>query len=392
MNSKKVLYYFLYVLGIVLLIEVVLRVCFPIPDYTNFNRINYQIVDRVDDRNGYLRNIELLWKSSLDTNYAFVHELNKYGFRDKHEWVAKKNQDKKRFFFVGDSFVEGMMSTSEKTIPEGFSKLAEENGLNIEAFNCGMMGIGLNEYLKFLKDAVPIYQPDEVVLVLYSNDLPFQRKYTPEKSLVLEKNNILEPRLLKIIKHIKKGDPIPFAFIPEQSSFYKAVPDAGNPWTFHEATLKKEVTPTIAEAMKKGDFNYFKTNWILEEENFLKAPIDIKESLRFIRDFLFEQGTHLTVFYVPSRSQVTNFYYQFDRKSCLVKCPDFLDLTGEAYQQHAKQIAENCNELGIRFKDFTALIRTKEALGQHLYWNYDDHMKGNSYIMLGREMYNFWKN
>ena len=381
----------LYIMGTFILLEVLLRICFPIPEFSNFNRINYQILDRVDDRNGYLRNIEMLWKSTLDTSYAFVHELNQYGYRDQLEWRTEKDKNKKRFFFVGDSFVEGMMSTSEQTIPAAFSELASNNGREIEVFNCGMMGIGINEYMKFLKDAVPIYRPDEVILVLYSNDAPFQREYVPQQRLVAQENNYFESRLLKVVRQIKKEDPIPFQFNPERRPFYKAVPDMGNPWTINEATLKKEVTPAIAEAMKKGDFNYFRTNWILEEGKFLKAPINIVTKLQFIRDYLKQYNTNLTVFYIPSRSQVSNYYYQFERQACLTKCPDYIDLTGEEYQQHAKVISQDCNDLGIPFKDFTTLIKDKEVSGQHLYWNYDDHMRGSSYTMLGREMYRFWE-
>lgn len=386
---KKLFGYFLYFLGTLLFLELVLRFCFPIPEFSNFNRINYQILNRVDNNQGYLRNIEMTWKSTLDTPATFVHHLNKYGYRDKIDWKAKKN--KKRILFIGDSFVEGMMSTSEKTIPSSFTAIANENAMDYEVFNCGMMGIGLNEYMKFVKDAVPIYRPDEVMLVLYSNDAPFQSEYTPQSVLKPVENSIFELRIIKIIDQLKKGDPIPFRFSPEKRAFYKAVPDAGNPWTKNEATLKSEVTTVIADAMKKGDFNYFRTNWILQEDKFLKSPINIKNKLQFIRDYLKKYDCNLFVFYIPSRSQISNYYYQFERQACLTKCPDYLDLTGEEYQIHAKSIAQNCNVLDIPFKDFTPIIRKLESQGKHLYWNYDDHMKGDSYVMLGREIFEFWK-
>lgn len=388
---KKLFAFLIYVIGTFILLEFVLRICFPIPEYNNFNRINYQILDRVDDQNGYLRNIEMVWKSTLDTNHNFVHQLNTYGYRDPLEWKSKKDKNKKRFFFVGDSFVEGMMSTADQTIPATFHTMAESDGKSIEVFNCGMMGIGLNEYIKFIKDAVPIYQPDELILVLYSNDLPFNREYIPQERMIPQENPWFESRLLKVIKQIRKEDPIPFAFNPEKRPFYKAVPDIGNPWTTLEASLKHEVTPEIADAMKKGDFNYFRTNWILEEERFLKSPINIYNRLQFIRDYLRQYNTDLSIFYVPSRSQVSNYYYQFEKQACQTKCPESIDLTGVNYQQHAAVIAENCRQLGVRFKDLTQLIKEKESIGHHLYWNYDDHMKGRGYELLGKSIYDFWK-
>lgn len=386
---NKVFFYILYVLGTFLLLEVVVRICFPLPELENFNRINYQILDRKDDQSGYLRNINMIWKSSLDTNYEFEHRLNSYGYRDSKAWdMAKK--DKARFLFIGDSFVEGMMSTQDKTIPIGFEQAAIGKGREIEAFNCGMMGIGLNEYIKFLKDAVPIFQPEEVMLVLYSNDAPFQRDYVPQTTLKPKTYSFWKLRILAIIEQLKKEDPIPFQFSPERRPFYKAVPDPSNPWTTNEASLAPQVTPKIANAMKKGDFNYFRTNWILEEEKFLKADVKLRSKLKFIKDFLNQYNTKLTVFYIPSRSQVSNFYYQFERQACLQKCPEFVDLTGGAYQRHARILAEDCKALNIPFKDFTALIRDYEQKGRRMYWNYDDHMRGNSYVLLGKEMYDFW--
>ena len=218
---------------------------------------------------------------------------------------------------------------------------------------------------------------------------PFQRSYVPQNNLKAEEYSFWTPRILTVAKHIKAEDPIPFQFLPESRPFYKAVPDPGNPWTFNENDLKVQVSPKIAEAMKKGDFNYFRTNWILEEEKFLKSEIAINDKLGFLKNFLNQFNTKLQIFYVPSRSQISNFYYQFERQACLQKCPDFIDLTGEEYQKHAKTIASNCKELGIPFYDFTDMLRKEEAKGNHLYWNYDDHMRGKGYLLLGKEIYNF---
>lgn len=383
----KVIRWGLYTVSVFLFIEISLRICFPIPELSNFNRINYQILDREDDYSGYLRNIQMTWRSVLDTNYAFVHDLNRYGYRDPKEWKQEKKAGVKRIFFLGDSFVEGMMSTANSTIPMGYESEAKLESKEIEWFNCGMMGVGFNEYIKFLKDAVPIFLPDEVYLVMYSNDAPFQREYLPTERLNPSEYSFWEPRIFVLIKSIKQGDPIPFQFYPESRPFYKPVPDPGNPWTRNEQELKKEVVPKIAEAMKKGDFNYFRTNWILEEQKFLKSQIDITDKLVFLKKFLDQYGVNLQLFYVPSRSQVTNFYYQFERQACLNKCPDYIDLTTVEYQQHAKTIAQDCKNLGIPFYDLTSLIRKEEESGNHLYWNYDDHMRGKGYLLLGKQIY-----
>jgi hypothetical protein len=38
----------------------------------------------------------------------------------------------------------------------------------------------------------------------------------------------------------------------------------------------------------------------------------------------------------------------------------------------------------------TQLVIDEERDGNHLYWNYDEHMRGTSYMMLGKSMYGWW--
>ncbi|GAB5525354.1 MAG: hypothetical protein Roseis2KO_32260 [Roseivirga sp.] len=367
--------------------EVVLRMAFPLPELSNFNRINYQILDPIGaDGPGYLRNINMTWSSSLDTSVAFTHSFNTYGYRDK-EWKVKKKAGETRVFFVGDSFVEGMMAPQTERITESFIRSAEASGQSYDVFNCGMMGIGLNEYIKFLVDAVPIFKPDEVFLVLYANDIPFQRPYEPSEPLVPEFNNRLKPRLLEVIQQMGTKAPIPFVWNKETRPFHEPVPAPGNPWTYNSPQLTKQVSERIARAMRLGKFNFFRTNWILEEEKFLKSTPDISQKLQFIRDFLKQQQSKLTVFYIPSRSQVSDFYYQFERQACLVNCPDFMSLTGERYQLHRRVLEQESQRLGFPFYDLTELVKREEDQSNHLYWDFDDHMRGKGYALLGEAIF-----
>lgn len=379
------------VLFFLLLQELVLRVCFPLPEVSNFNRINYQILDPiVEGGPGYLRNINMTWSSSMDTTASFVHELNTYGYRDK-EWKEKKDNDRKRILFLGDSFVEGMMATQEQRLTESFEREAARAGESYDVFNAGMMGIGLNEYIKFMVDAVPIFRPDEMFLVLYSNDLPFQRPYRPSNVLIPRSFNSFRPRLMELLSFMKAGDPIPFAWSTEQRPFHQPVPDPSNPWTTREAEFAPHVTPGIAEAMKLGKFNFFRLNWILEEEKFLSSVPDVTGKLTYIRDYLDMYECDLTVFYIPSRAQVTDYYYQFEKQACQVNCPDVLSLTGEPYQLHRRILDRDLRNLGVPFYDLTPVVQKEEYIGNHLYWDYDDHMRGKGYDLLGKTIFEKWQ-
>lgn len=386
--KNKVISLFVYIIAVLLFLELILRFCFPIPELKNFNRAIYQVQAHDPSIPNYLRNIKMTWQSSLDTNHVFEHELNTYGYRDNKEWSQTKS--KRRILFLGDSFVEGMMSTQDKTMLSTFEDLAVTDGFDLECWNAGMMGIGFNEYLKFLRDFIPLFKPDEIFLVLFANDAPFQRAYLPGQKIKAKNYNVFTPRILVLIEEIKRDNPIPFRFFKEKRPFFKAVPDQGNPWTFHSEKLEKEVSPKIAAAMKKGEMNAFRVNWILEEEKFLKAPIQVEDKLSYLKALSTKYGCKLSLFYIPSRSQVSNYYYQFERQACLLKCPDFIDLTGPEYHQHAKQLELDCQKLNLPFYNFTSIVEREEKNGNHLYWNYDDHMRAKGYQLMGRAIYNTW--
>lgn len=382
---KKGLFTAIFIGIFLFLVELLVRFVFPVPEVENFNRIDYQILDQTSEKSQYLRNKTMLWKSYPDTLYDFEHKLNLYGYRDKN-WSLQKTKDK-RVFVIGDSFVEGMMSTQEESIPSTIEKMADIDGRSWEVFNCGMMGIGLNEYMKFIADALPIFKPDKVVLVLFANDMPFMRQYTPQSKLKPKYHSFWRPRLITLITSAINGDPLPSRFTSIEEPFYKAVPDPSNPWTFKEGEMKQDVKAELVEFMKRGELNFFRTNWFLNEAQFLSANIDVSAKLKFIKEYCDQNQAELNIFYVPSRLQVSDYYYQFEKQYCLQKCPDQASLMGESYQLHAKHLEQVCAQFGISYKDLSPQVLKAENSGSHLYWNYDDHMRGKGYQFLGRLIY-----
>lgn len=390
LTIKKIAGITIYLLGLCFLVEFALRICFPFPEVENFNRINYQILANSTNSPNYIRNIKMLWRSSLDTEEDFVYSLNPYGYRDRF-WSLEKKENTTRVMFVGDSFVEGMMAKEEETIPVGFSSAAKEKGLEVEAMNFGMMGIGLNEYIKLIVDAVPLFKPDYVFLVMFSNDVPFNKPYFPTHKINPKISDPFTPRLKQLLSYSKRNDPIPFRWGWNMKRYWNPTPDRANPWTFYNDSLKKEVEPEVARAMRMGDFNFFRTNWILVEERFLKAPSDLQEKLSMLKNYIENNGSKLVVSYIPSRNQVNTYYYEFEKKYCVKRCPDKMDLTQERYQVHAKMLDKNCGDLNIPYLDLTAQVKKEEDQGNHLYWDYDDHMRGKGYVMMGKSMFDWWQ-
>ena len=94
--------------------------------------------------------------------------------------------------------------------------------------------------------------------------------------------------------------------------------------------------------------------------------------------------------YIPSRSITTTHYYQFDREMCAILCHDSIDLTAPEYQIHQQVLVENCGQYQIPFLNLTDVIRSHEEQGNHLYWNYDDHMRVKGYRILAEAIYRWW--
>jgi hypothetical protein len=278
------------------------------------------------------------------------------------------------------------MADQDESIPAFF---AQKAGKKYEVFNCGMVGVGMDSYLRFLTDAVPVFQPDEVLLVLFSNDVAMTEPQLPEKGLSPQYNSSWKPRLIELVQRLVDKQAISMRWTRSTKPFLYPVPDKGNPFTEGAHLLEDQVTEQVKQAMQRATFSYFRVNWLQKEEENLQKDRSLGASLQYIRDYLARYHVKLTVFYLPSRSQVTRKYYPYDRESCLRLCSDQMDLTTSPYQIHQKSLGKDCHELGIVFHDLTEKIR-QEELNTQLYWNYDDHMKARGYHFVSEELFRRW--
>lgn len=375
----------LYVLAVLLLQEVVVRWAFPLPELRNFDRINYQAV-KPAALSRSLRDQPWAWKASPDTNATFVHEMNAYGFRDV-EWNTEREAGKKRVMMVGDSFVEGIMAGQNEKITDGFAAAA---GPNVEVMNFGMLGVGVENYLQLITDAVPIFKPDVVFLVLFSNDFTDRPIPIPALRLEAEYHSPWKPRALELLALSDAGNSVPMRFGKEPKLFLPAVDTTDADWPRKETVIRTHCAPDIAAAMIDGSFNYYKANQLLREEQQLKIPVSLINQLTFARNICNQYGSKLVVCYVPARHQVTNHYLQYDLAMCTQKCTPAMDLRDPQYHVHRDLLARDCQTLSLPLVDFTQLVYEQEYEGNRLYWNYEDHMRAKGYLLLGTELHDIW--
>lgn len=387
MEVKNILKIALYILFLFVLQEVTIRYLFPLPEIENFDRSSYIKLDKSDSSRPYARHQTWHWQSSADTSAVFEHVMNRYGFRDK-EWAIEKDENVPRFLFVGDSFVEGVMAKQGETIAEGFTQTADNQSIDI--INAGILGVGLSEYLQLTADMVPIFKPDYVVFCIYANDLGKNAPIIPSHYLEPTFFNPYKPRVVEIIHQAKTHGPVPIRWTDSKALLPK-VPSPNNPWTNKTAELSPQVTPQLAKAMQAGTFNPYRINGILLEEKYLKQAPALGEAIPFLQYTCSTFNTKPIIVYIPSRNQVTQYYYPFEKESSLQAFHDSLDLTTSLYQRHQRVIAAQCKQFQVPFIDLTPFIRQEESQGNHLYWNYDEHMKGRGYMLIGKAIRKQWE-
>ena len=341
-KQRKLIRVSLYILCLFLFQETLIRVCFPLPELQNLDRVHYKYLRKGSHSLPHLRNRDHYWQSALDTNIVFTHEMNSYGFRGK-EWLIEKKENTKRYIFFGDSFTEGIMANQNETIPEGFLKAATLP--NIEVFNAGMLGLNLDAYLQLSTDLIPIYKPDAIFICIYANDLGKEEPLIPELVLEPDYYNTLKPRAIELLQQAKKRGPIPFRWSAKKYSYTFNAQNEHSPWHKNEKELTPHVDPEVIPYMKNGTFIPFKTNAFLREERQYKQPAKLGDAIPYIKYLTDKYKVEPIIVYIPARNQVTKHYYPFEKKFCVLKCSDTMDLTQPEYNKHRITLAKECHKI-----------------------------------------------
>lgn len=390
-SRRAWLFSLLLALAIFAFQEMLFRYVFPLPEISNFNRINYSMMVQ-DEQQGEIQalsNAAFTWASDPDAA-EFVHHLNLYGFRDS-DWYLKGED---RVMFIGDSFVEGFMAADDETIPRGFETASEHDANPIKTINLGTGAGGVDDYLSLIADAVPIFQPDTVVLVLYANDFGPNTASASSfgQGTVPVRTKTHLPRFYTVLLKLAQGDSVatrwskkPFPFLPKSESARSPLHDEK-----FAAHVSEFVSPAILDSMNQGRFNPFVINEHTNYEAFLSRPVDMANVIEHTKRFVESNGSKLMVVHIPYKGQVSDHYLDYVKEYDENKQP--ASLMSDDYQVHAKSLRDACDQFDVPFLDMTGTLRQREANGERMYWDYDEHMRATAYLMTGEEIYRFWKN
>ena len=390
-SSRAAFFIFIIIAVIFVIQEILFRLVFPVPDVINFNRMEYSQLGFSDGDGGgakYLQNASFTWASGPD-GVENKHALNLYGFRDDG-FSLKKSAGRERVLFIGDSFTEGFMASDDETITDYFSRLADKDGLSIEALNMGIASSDMPEYLKLMRDAVPLFTPDDLIMVFYANDFPVP-PFALGDALTPEYSSRFLPRVYYILKNMISGKVVARRWRAKPFPFFAATPSPLNPLSNEEyaAKVRRFADPLVLTAMEEGRFNPFAVDEFDKFKKYLRVGFDFTPYLESVKGFAENKSVRLHIVYIPSRSQVSDAYLK--KQALYTSGGEATSLMGTEYQLHARLIGEATTKLNVPFLNLTPLLKEREAKGERLYWDYDEHMRPAGYEAIGGYIFEWWK-
>ena len=108
----------------------------------------------------------------VSPSFAVDYRINAEGLRDR-EYPREKDPQTWRILAFGDSFAEGWGVEVEESVSKQLEERLREAmpQRKIEVINFGVAGYGTGQELLFFEEVGKPYQPDQVVLFFYPNDL-----------------------------------------------------------------------------------------------------------------------------------------------------------------------------------------------------------------------------
>ncbi|MHC4600151.1 MAG: SGNH/GDSL hydrolase family protein [Planctomycetota bacterium] len=381
----------LWVLYLLVLQEIAVRAVFPVPEILNFDRLDYspRVVEASAARCSSLAHASFRWRSTPDGAES-KHDLNLYGFRDRTWRVTPRDRDR-RIAVVGDSMVEGFLAEEEETIPAVVQATLRGDEEGVDIMNLGIGAADLPGYFQLIRDAIPLFEPGHVILVLYENDFQPVR-FDPSwlrEHMTPRRSRFWIPRLKYVIRSLKNHRFAPCRWQSKPFDFLPPIGDPRHPWANPEKARKMErfLPPEISKAVRQGGFNPYAARYMERLKTSLVRELDFGTHLSALAGFLDKYQARLWIAYLPSLLQVSDRYLDAQRQLAREDGGSFLN---DRYCVQVRSLQMQCQEIGIPFLDLTPILRELESKGRVLYWAYDGHMRPEGYEAAGKAIAEWW--
>jgi lysophospholipase L1-like esterase len=370
------------------------RLVFPVPESLTFNRSRYTRAPGKAwagaETPAATRQIYRV--ESAPDGFAFDHTLNLYGFRGP-DFALEPARGRPRILFVGDSFVEGMGAADGETIPARFAE-ALGGDRRVEAINLGIIGAGLAEEARLVRDAVGLLRPDAVFLVLSANDLPAPPYPADldELAPAFPRANPFAPRAASIASRLARGWPVARRWPAGPFPFFRPVP-----WPFNPLTSEPpppDADPALVEAMRRGKLNPSLLLWAGVVESCLRHDFatggGAGRYLGRVARLCEGAGADLVVVYIPASVAVHPALLGAQRR---LRPAAFGTMTAPAGPRHRAQqdhLRAATESLGLPFLDLTDAYVRAEATAGGMFWPVDTHATAAGYHLAAEACARSW--
>jgi len=174
MNIKKIAFYIILLIGTITIIGII----------TYSAEAYFSAIDPANKlpKNGVVNGVRYTWGNKV-TN-------NNYGFRDDHDYIAKKVKNSFRIIVLGDSLTWGAGLAVKDRYTNRLETLLKARfpKLRMEVFNLGFMGAPATSYRDRLIEYKDLFGPDLIIVGFCLNDpQPRSQDYSIERKAFVEK-------------------------------------------------------------------------------------------------------------------------------------------------------------------------------------------------------------
>jgi lysophospholipase L1-like esterase len=332
------------------------------------------------------------------TEFSITAKVNSLGFRDRE--FGARGSLKCRVVAIGDSFTFGWGVAIEKSWPKVLEANLEQHGFSVEVANLGFPGGAPADYAAIAEKAVPMLQPDLVIVgVLQGDDLVSADAGPrigvggkgPIRSAMERFARRLFPHLMEVFDARRyRTSGLPSSAV--SATWQEQVRDILAGLSDAEKVKYGQMAPAIRGAFESGNLNPSTMSAAIRRPEYFIETFDIKQphtqaligqmstQLARIVGSAASRKAAVVVASVPFGLYAS--HQQFDvRQNGLKFVLDPHMLTSSAPDDAIQQAAETA---GAVFVKFTDAFRARD--GQPLFFQFDGHFTGAGHRLFADQL------
>lgn len=334
--------------------------------------------------------------------FKYTAHINHLGLRERE--LQPKKPGVFRICAIGDSYTYGWGVEAEQTWLRKLEENLTAKGLKVETINLGKPGSGPPDYSKVAQKALPILQPDLVIVaILMGNDIiassPDSAQAGPGALVGFAR--ALFPNFLRYLQRPKVPvDKITTQMPPQVSSAQDninwthntALDFLNNKWTPEQKAAYQKIDPKVRAGFESGRFNPYMVDLAVKAPDVYNGTLDLNsewikgavgavaQHLQIIADVAAQQGAQTVVASLPDGPYVNDHAWASVQKVGYTVPQGMVDSDApdKAVQMAAEQAALPCLSVAEAFKQHRA--------EPGLYFEFDGHLTPKGHALFAESI------